>query len=72
MKRVREYGGRFLEMGADGLWYEMHCESACRKKASQGKVKFNSYICFLRIVRNFLSDFFIRVDIIVLREEKWD
>mmetsp|Transcript_29282 Transcript_29282/g.58563 ORF Transcript_29282/g.58563 Transcript_29282/m.58563 type:complete len:398 (-) Transcript_29282:586-1779(-) len=35
VKRVREYGGRFLEMGADGLWYEMKCESACRKKASQ-------------------------------------
>ncbi|KAL7553831.1 hypothetical protein ACHAWF_017176 [Thalassiosira exigua] len=33
-KRVKEYGGRFLERGHDGLWYEMS-ERDARKKASQ-------------------------------------
>mmetsp|Transcript_9504 Transcript_9504/g.20597 ORF Transcript_9504/g.20597 Transcript_9504/m.20597 type:complete len:358 (+) Transcript_9504:255-1328(+) len=33
-KRVREYGGRFLEKGADNLWHEMN-EKDARKKASQ-------------------------------------
>jgi hypothetical protein len=36
IKRVDEYGGRFLELGADKLWYEMNDRNA-RKKASQGK-----------------------------------
>jgi len=33
-RRVKEYGGRFLERGADELWYEMS-EKDARKKASQ-------------------------------------
>lgn len=32
--RVRQYGGRFLEKGRDGRWYEMD-ELSARKKASQ-------------------------------------
>ena len=32
--RVRQYGGRFLEKGHDGRWYEMN-EKSARKKASQ-------------------------------------
>ena len=32
--RVRQYGGRFLEKGIDGKWYEMD-EKSARKKASQ-------------------------------------
>lgn len=32
--RVRQYGGRFLEKGWDGRWYEMD-ELSARKKASQ-------------------------------------
>lgn len=32
--RVRQYGGRFLEKGHDGRWYEMD-EMSARKKASQ-------------------------------------
>jgi hypothetical protein len=35
VKRVVEYGGRFLELGADQRWYEMN-ERDARKKASQG------------------------------------
>jgi len=34
VQRVREYGGRFLEKGRDGRWYEMD-ERSARKKASQ-------------------------------------
>ena len=41
-KRVKEYGGRFLELGADELWYEMN-EHGARKKASQGM---NTHYCF--------------------------
>lgn len=33
---VKGYGGRFLEKGKDGKWYEMTTK-AKRKKASQGK-----------------------------------
>ncbi|KAL3803764.1 hypothetical protein ACHAW5_004615 [Stephanodiscus triporus] len=33
-KRVKEYGGRFLELGDDKLWHEMN-EHSARKKASQ-------------------------------------
>ena len=33
---VKGYGGRFLERGKDGKWYEMTTK-AKRKKASQGK-----------------------------------
>eukprot|EP00578_Thalassiosira_sp_NH16_P007554 CAMPEP_0181113078 /NCGR_PEP_ID=MMETSP1071-20121207/20153_1 /TAXON_ID=35127 /ORGANISM="Thalassiosira sp., Strain NH16" /LENGTH=60 /DNA_ID=CAMNT_0023197087 /DNA_START=14 /DNA_END=193 /DNA_ORIENTATION=+ len=29
LQRVREYGGRFLQKGADQLWYEMN-EKDCR------------------------------------------
>lgn len=46
IKRVDEYGGRFLELGADKLWYEMNDRDA-RKKASQGKdllMMFNSIL----------------------------
>lgn len=32
--RVKQYGGRFLEKGHDGKWYEMD-EKSARKKASQ-------------------------------------
>jgi hypothetical protein len=32
--RVRQYGGRFLEKGNDGRWYEMD-EKSARKKCSQ-------------------------------------
>ena len=32
--RVRQYGGRFLDKGHDGKWYEMD-EKSARKKASQ-------------------------------------
>jgi hypothetical protein len=35
VKRVKEYGGRFLELGVDQLWHEMDKHGA-RKKASQG------------------------------------
>jgi hypothetical protein len=34
VQRVRQYGGRFLEKGHDGRWYEMD-EKSARKKASQ-------------------------------------
>jgi hypothetical protein len=34
VKKVKAYGGKFLEKGSDGLWYEIDEESA-RKKASQ-------------------------------------
>ena len=37
MKKVKEYGGRFLKQNdADGLWYEISDKDA-RRKASQGK-----------------------------------
>jgi len=35
LQAVKDYGGRFLEKGDDGFWYEMS-ENAARKKASQG------------------------------------
>lgn len=35
LQAVKDYGGRFLEKGNDGFWYEMS-ENAARKKASQG------------------------------------
>ena len=35
VRRVKEYGGRFLELGTDQLWHEMD-EHGARKKASQG------------------------------------
>ena len=38
MEKVRDYGGRFLEKGTDGLWHEMN-EKSARKKASQGKLQ---------------------------------
>ncbi|KAL3817497.1 hypothetical protein ACHAXA_007087 [Cyclostephanos tholiformis] len=34
VRRVKEYGGRFLEMGGDQLWHEMD-ELGARKKSSQ-------------------------------------
>ena len=34
VKKVKAYGGKFLEKGKDGLWQEME-EKAARKKASQ-------------------------------------
>ena len=34
VNRVRQYGGRFLEKGNDGRWYEMD-EKSQRKKCSQ-------------------------------------
>mmetsp|Transcript_21760 Transcript_21760/g.44786 ORF Transcript_21760/g.44786 Transcript_21760/m.44786 type:complete len:132 (+) Transcript_21760:819-1214(+) len=34
LQAVKDYGGRFLEKGDDGFWYEMS-ENAARKKASQ-------------------------------------
>ena len=42
-RRVKKYGGRFLEMGPDQLWYEMN-ESGARKKASQG-MNTCSFVC---------------------------
>ena len=42
MKAVRDYGGRFLAQGKNGMWYEMDDWSA-RKKASQGKSNFRLY-----------------------------
>ena len=39
MQRVKEYGGRFLERGNDGLWHQMN-EKAARKKASQGELQY--------------------------------
>ena len=39
MKKVKEYGGRFLKQNdTDGLWYEISDKDA-RRKASQGKYK---------------------------------
>ena len=42
-RRVKEYGGRFLELGPDHLWYEMN-ENCARKKASQG-MNTCSFVC---------------------------
>jgi hypothetical protein len=42
-RRVKEYGGRFLELGPDHLWYEMN-EHGARKKASQG-MNTCSFVC---------------------------
>jgi len=46
VKRVRSYGGRFLEKrGDDNLWYEMS-EEDTRKKAAQGEIL---YVCYLSL-----------------------
>ena len=46
VKRVRSYGGRFLEKrGDDNLWYEMS-EEDTRKKAAQGEIL---HVCYLSL-----------------------
>ena len=52
MRRVEKYGGKFLERGADDLWYEMKPKDA-RKKASQ--VLRVSYIHIECVYTNYLT-----------------
>ena len=60
MKKVQQYGGRFLKRGHGGLWYEVP-EREARRKASQGEKlsssKFPSckYSSFMVYVLSLLS-----------------
>ena len=72
--RVREYCGRFLKKGDDGLWYDM-CGEDARKKASQGKIQILIY-CLNLLRRHPVSSINSIGNGVhqfpALREDKWN
>jgi len=70
VKRVRSYGGRFLEKrGDDNLWYEMS-EEDTRKKAAQGEI--TSCVLLISLSSCLLLFGLYRLSYLVLREKRWE